>query len=168
MKTKAPTARIGHSQIRGHFLPEVVKAFRKLAYQKGFKHQLLLAEALNDLFEKYGMERLADEKALPRGRAKSSLGGANCIAYAIITVLHGHRACGDRFPLNKNRPLRTRFLKTMNKPDMADFLPPLQSEILACIFGEVMSSAMSLTGLLQHGRARSKCVSRNNCMWLRG
>ncbi len=72
MKPKAPTARIGRSQISGHFLPEVVKAFRKLAYQKGFTHQLLLAEALNDLFEKYGMERLADEKALPRGRAKSS------------------------------------------------------------------------------------------------
>lgn len=72
MKPTAPPARIGRSQISGHLLPEVTKSFRRLADQKSETHQLLLAEALNDLFEKYGMERLADEKVLPRGRAKSS------------------------------------------------------------------------------------------------
>lgn len=53
-------------------LPEAVEAFRALACQKSFTHQLLLAEALNDLFEKHGIERLADERPVPRRRATMS------------------------------------------------------------------------------------------------
>lgn len=42
---------------------------RRLAADRDATHQVLLAEALNDLFEKHGLERVADETQLPRGGA---------------------------------------------------------------------------------------------------
>lgn len=67
--TKTESARAGRKQIGGYFEPEVVTALRHLAADRQSTHQALLAEALNDLFEKYGGARLADEEPLPRGGA---------------------------------------------------------------------------------------------------
>lgn len=68
MTGKTKPSRRGRRQLAGHFSQEVLRAVRKLAVQRNVTHQTLLAEALNDLFEKYQMQRLADETALPRGR----------------------------------------------------------------------------------------------------
>ncbi|WP_340036486.1 ribbon-helix-helix domain-containing protein [Aminobacter sp. Piv2-1] len=62
-------ARGGRRQIGGYFEPKVVRSLRRLAADRDATHQVLLAEALNDLFEKYGYERVADETQAPRGGA---------------------------------------------------------------------------------------------------
>jgi|JI8StandDraft_2_1071088.scaffolds.fasta_scaffold85479_2 hypothetical protein len=63
------TARSTRKQIAGYFEPEVARALRRLAMDRDTTQQALLAEALNDLFVKHGMARLADETPLPRGGA---------------------------------------------------------------------------------------------------
>lgn len=63
------TARSTRKQIAGYFEPEVARALRRLAMDRDTTQQALLAEALNDLFAKHGMTRLADETPLPRGGA---------------------------------------------------------------------------------------------------
>lgn len=63
------TARQGRRQIGGYFEPKVLKMLKRLAVERDATHQVLLAEALNDLFEKHGLERVADETQLPRGGA---------------------------------------------------------------------------------------------------
>ena len=55
---RAPS-RISTKQIAGHFAPEVAWQLRELAVQRRTTSQVLLAEALNLLFEKYGKPVLA-------------------------------------------------------------------------------------------------------------
>lgn len=43
-----------------HVMPEVIKQLKLLGIQKDATTQDLLVEALNDLFAKYGMSRIAD------------------------------------------------------------------------------------------------------------
>lgn len=62
-------ARAGRRQIGGYFDSKVVRMLRRLAADRDATNQVLLAEALNDLFEKHGLERVADETQLPRGGA---------------------------------------------------------------------------------------------------
>lgn len=61
-------SRIGHRQVSGHFPADVLDAISRLAKERNVTHQVILAEALNDLFEKNGLQRLACQTALPRGR----------------------------------------------------------------------------------------------------
>lgn len=65
----AQPSRMGTRAIGGHFAPEVARALKILAAQHDKTVQTALAEALNDYFEKYGLERIADEKPPPRGAA---------------------------------------------------------------------------------------------------
>ncbi|SFP79843.1 ribbon-helix-helix domain-containing protein [Sphingomonas rubra] len=67
----ASEARNGLRQIGGWFEPIVVRTLKRLAAERDSTHQVLLAEALNDLFEKYDLKRVADEKQRPRGGAAS-------------------------------------------------------------------------------------------------
>ncbi len=67
--TQTGGARKGRRQIGGYFDPIVVRTLRRLAAERDVTHQVLLAEALNDLFEKHGLKRVADEAQLPRGGA---------------------------------------------------------------------------------------------------
>jgi len=62
-------SRVGKRSIGGHFEPKVAQAIRILAAQQDITVQVLLAQALNDYFQKNGLERLADETPLPRGAA---------------------------------------------------------------------------------------------------
>jgi hypothetical protein len=62
-------SRTGRQQLSGHFPPEVIKAMKLLAIHQGTTVQSLLAQALNDLFAKHGLPRIAAEVALPRGGA---------------------------------------------------------------------------------------------------
>lgn len=61
--------RKGLRQIGGYFEPVVVRTLKRLAAERDATHQVLLAEALNDMFEKYGLPRVADEAQRPRGGA---------------------------------------------------------------------------------------------------
>lgn len=54
-----PLSRTGTKQIAGHFPPEVAWQLRELAVQRRKTVQNLLAEALNDLFQKYGKTEIA-------------------------------------------------------------------------------------------------------------
>ena len=56
-------------QIAGHFPREVRLALLRLGVDRDATIQVLLAEALNELFAKYGMARIADETPQPRGGA---------------------------------------------------------------------------------------------------
>lgn len=67
----ASEPRNGLRQIGGWFEPIVVRTLKRLAAERDATHQVLLAEALNDLFEKHGLKRVADEKQRPRGGAAS-------------------------------------------------------------------------------------------------
>lgn len=67
-KSEQPS-RLGKRSVGGHFDPKVAQAIRVLAAQKDTTVQVILAQALNDYFEKNKLERLADEKPLPRGAA---------------------------------------------------------------------------------------------------
>lgn len=71
------TVRSTRKQIAGYFEPEVARALRRLAMDRDTTQQALLAEALNDLFAKHGMARLADEKPLPRGGAAIKARGSS-------------------------------------------------------------------------------------------
>lgn len=62
-------SRAGKRSVGGHFEPKVAQAIRVLAAQKDTTVQVILAQALNDFFQKNGLERLADEQPLPRGAA---------------------------------------------------------------------------------------------------
>jgi hypothetical protein len=64
-------SRDGLRQIGGWFEPIVVRTLKRLAAERDVTHQVLLAEALNDLFEKHGLKRVADEQQRPRGGAAS-------------------------------------------------------------------------------------------------
>ncbi|MDP9734521.1 UNVERIFIED_ORG: putative amino acid racemase [Rhizobium sp. SORGH_AS260] len=66
---KRPPSREGLTQISAHFTADVIKAIKVVAVDQGRTQQSLLAEAVNDLLEKYGKDRLAREEALPRGGA---------------------------------------------------------------------------------------------------
>ena len=46
--------------VGGHFDPEVLKQIRIIAATEDTKIQTLLAEAFNDLFEKYAYPRIAE------------------------------------------------------------------------------------------------------------
>ncbi len=71
MSSLAAGPRNGLRQIGGWFEPVVVRMLKRLAADRDATHQVLLAEALNDLFEKHGLNRVADEEQRPRGGAAS-------------------------------------------------------------------------------------------------
>jgi hypothetical protein len=54
-------SRQGRQFIAAHVVPEAAKQFKLLAVQQGRTTQTLLVEAINDLFAKYGLSRIADE-----------------------------------------------------------------------------------------------------------
>ena len=54
-----PPSRIGKKAITGFFDPAVSKQFKRLALENDRTVQLLLAEALNDLFVKYNQMPIA-------------------------------------------------------------------------------------------------------------
>ncbi|WP_414587019.1 ribbon-helix-helix domain-containing protein [Scytonema sp. PCC 10023] len=56
---KPPPSRQGKKAIAGHFDPAVSRQLRQLALEQDTTVQGLLAEALNDLFEKYGKKPIA-------------------------------------------------------------------------------------------------------------
>jgi hypothetical protein len=66
--TRAPS-REGQVQLSVHVSMQVRRELRKLAMNLEVTMQHLLCRAVNDLFEKHGMNRLADESMLPRGGA---------------------------------------------------------------------------------------------------
>jgi hypothetical protein len=53
--------RQGRQFIAAHVVPEAAKQFKLLAVHQGCTTQALLVEAINDLFAKYGLSRIADE-----------------------------------------------------------------------------------------------------------
>ena len=53
--------RQGRQFIAAHVVPEAAKQFKLLAVQQDRTTQALLVEAINDLFAKYGLSRIADE-----------------------------------------------------------------------------------------------------------
>jgi len=53
--------RHGRQFIAAHVVPEAAKQFKLLAVQQERTTQALLVEAINDLFAKYGLSRIADE-----------------------------------------------------------------------------------------------------------
>jgi hypothetical protein len=67
VSAKIPDPRAGKRQIAGHFDFKVVQQFRMLAVEQDLTVQALLARALNDLFEKHGKGRPADESQAARG-----------------------------------------------------------------------------------------------------
>jgi hypothetical protein len=62
-------SRLGQKQLAGYFSPDVVRALKRLALDRETTVQSLLAQAINDLLEKHGQSRLANEQPLPRGGA---------------------------------------------------------------------------------------------------
>ncbi len=58
-KPDLPPSRQGKKAISGHFDPAVSKQLKQLALEQDQTVQSLLAEALNDLFEKYGKKPIA-------------------------------------------------------------------------------------------------------------
>ncbi len=59
IKPDLPPSRQGKKAISGHFDPAVSKQLKQLALEQDQTVQSLLAEALNDLFEKYGKKPIA-------------------------------------------------------------------------------------------------------------
>ena len=53
-------SREGRHFIAAHVVPEAAKQFKLLAVQQERTTQALLVEAINDLFAKYGLSRIAD------------------------------------------------------------------------------------------------------------
>jgi hypothetical protein len=66
--SQAPS-RAGRVQLSVHVAMPVRKALRMLAMDLDVTLQHLLCQAINDLFEKNGRPRIADEGMLPRGGA---------------------------------------------------------------------------------------------------
>ncbi len=58
---RATPGREGRQFLAAHVLPEAAKQFKVLAAQQARTTQSMLIEAINDLFAKYGLSRLADE-----------------------------------------------------------------------------------------------------------
>lgn len=58
---KGKVGRAGRQFIAAHVLPEAAKQFKLMAVQQERTTQALLIEAINDLFAKYGLSRIADE-----------------------------------------------------------------------------------------------------------
>ncbi|MEJ1934635.1 ribbon-helix-helix domain-containing protein [Nostoc sp. NIES-2111] len=58
-KPELPPSRQGKKAIAGHFDPAVSKQLKQLALEQDTTVQALLAEALNDLFDKYGKKPIA-------------------------------------------------------------------------------------------------------------
>jgi hypothetical protein len=58
-KEKTKTGRDGRQFIAGHVLPDAAKQFKLLAVQQDKDVQELLIEAINDLFAKNGLSRIA-------------------------------------------------------------------------------------------------------------
>ena len=54
-------SRAGRQFIAAHVLPEAAKQFKLLAIQQDKTTKTMLTEAINDLFAKYGLSRIADE-----------------------------------------------------------------------------------------------------------
>jgi hypothetical protein len=54
-----PASRVGKKAITGFFDPAVSKQFKRLALEQDKTVQVLIAEAINDLFEKYGQMPIA-------------------------------------------------------------------------------------------------------------
>lgn len=67
--TRQPPSRTGRVQVTAHVDSEVRKLLKVLAMQRDVTLQHLLCVAINDLLEKSGFPRLADEAMLPRGGA---------------------------------------------------------------------------------------------------
>ena len=59
LKPELPPSRQGKKAIAGHFDPAVSKQLKQLALEEDTTVQALLAEALNDLFEKYDKKAIA-------------------------------------------------------------------------------------------------------------
>ena len=68
-KTMQAPSRLGRVQLSVHVAMPVRKELRLLATQLDVTLQHLLCQAINDLFEKNGKARVADEGMLPRGGA---------------------------------------------------------------------------------------------------
>lgn len=66
--TQAPS-RVGRVQLSVHVQMPVRKELRRIAMEEDVTLQHLLCRAINDLLEKYGRSRMADEGMLPRGGA---------------------------------------------------------------------------------------------------
>lgn len=64
-----PPSRIGRVQVTAHVDGEVRRALKAVALEQDVTLQHLLCVAINDLLEKFGHPRLADESMLPRGGA---------------------------------------------------------------------------------------------------
>jgi hypothetical protein len=58
-KGKTKTGRDGRQFIAGHVMPDAAKQFKLLAVQQDKDVQELLVEAINDVFAKYGLSRIA-------------------------------------------------------------------------------------------------------------
>jgi hypothetical protein len=58
--TQARKSRMGRQFIAAHILPEAAKQFKLLAVQSDKTTQELLVDAINDLFTKHGLSRIAD------------------------------------------------------------------------------------------------------------
>jgi hypothetical protein len=54
-----PPSRAGKRNVTGYFQPEVARQLRQLALDRDVTIQMLLGEALNDLFAKHGKPELA-------------------------------------------------------------------------------------------------------------
>ncbi len=57
--SKQPPSRQGKKALTGYFYPEVLKQLKVMAAAEDTTIQALLAEALNDLFKKYGKPHIA-------------------------------------------------------------------------------------------------------------
>lgn len=77
-KTKSnadqPESRAGKKAVSAYFEPEVAKALKGLALELDTTMQGLMALAFNDLLEKHGRGRPADETVMPRGGASHKRG----------------------------------------------------------------------------------------------
>jgi hypothetical protein len=58
-KAEAKAGRDGRQFIAAHVLPEAAKQFKLLVVQQDKTTQDMLIEAINDLFAKYGLSRIA-------------------------------------------------------------------------------------------------------------
>jgi hypothetical protein len=57
---KSKKGRAGRQFLAAHVLPEAAKQFKLLAVQRDKTTQEMLIEAINDLFAKHGLSRIAD------------------------------------------------------------------------------------------------------------
>ena len=58
--TQTKKGRAGRHFVAAHVMPEAAKQFKLLAVQQDRTTQDLLIEAINDLFAKHGLSRIAD------------------------------------------------------------------------------------------------------------